>query len=115
MASTTKIMTALVALERAKLTDSVVVPRPRRPTGGSTSGLVAGETLTVRTLLTGLLVASGNDAAIALAAHVGRGSQAAFVAVMNPSAQRARPHRTPATPTRTASTHPGTTRACATW
>ena len=87
MASTTKIMTAIVTLERTRLTDTVVVPRAAVSAGGSTSGLVAGERLTVRTLLTGLMIASGNDASIALATHVGRGSEARFVGYMNAEAK----------------------------
>lgn len=82
MASTTKIMTALVALDRAELDDRVTVPPAAEAIGGSTGFLRAGETLTVRDLLTALLVPSGNDAAIALAQGVG-GSQEAFVALMN--------------------------------
>jgi serine-type D-Ala-D-Ala carboxypeptidase (penicillin-binding protein 5/6) len=81
MASTTKIMTALVALESADLDDVMTVP-PDAAVGGSTGGLVAGERLSVRDLLTALLVASGNDAAVTLAEGVA-GSQAAFVARMN--------------------------------
>ncbi len=81
MASTTKIMTALLTLERANLADRVVVS-PAALVGGSTMGLTAGEALTVEDLLWGLLLNSGNDAAMALAEHVA-GSEAAFVALMN--------------------------------
>jgi D-alanyl-D-alanine carboxypeptidase len=81
MASTTKIMTALLTLERANLADRVVIS-PTALVGGSTMGLTAGEALTVEDLLWGLLLNSGNDAAMALAQHVA-GSEAAFVAVMN--------------------------------
>jgi D-alanyl-D-alanine carboxypeptidase (penicillin-binding protein 5/6) len=81
MASTTKIMTALLALERANLADPVVVS-PTALVGGSTMGLAAGEVVTVEDLLWGLLLNSGNDAAMALAEHVA-GSEAAFVALMN--------------------------------
>jgi len=87
MASTTKLMTAIVTIERTKLTDTVVVPRAAVSAGGSTSGLVPGERLSVRTLLTGLMIASGNDASLALAAHVGRGSEARFVGYMNAEAR----------------------------
>lgn len=82
MASTTKIMTALVALDRAELDDRITVPPAAEAIGGSTGFLRAGETLTVRDLLTALLVPSGNDAAVALAEGTA-GSQAAFVALMN--------------------------------
>ncbi|MEW6581395.1 MAG: D-alanyl-D-alanine carboxypeptidase family protein [Actinomycetota bacterium] len=81
MASTTKMMTALVTVERASLDETAVVPREAL-VGGSSAGLAAGERRTVRDLLVGLLVPSGNDAAITLADHVG-GSQARFVALMN--------------------------------
>ena len=81
MASTTKMMTALVALESADLDDVYTVP-PEAAIGGSSGRLEGGERLSVRDLLTALLVASGNDAAITLAEGVA-GSQGAFVARMN--------------------------------
>jgi D-alanyl-D-alanine carboxypeptidase (penicillin-binding protein 5/6) len=81
MASTTKIMTALLVLERANLADQVVVS-PTALVGESSMGLMAGEVLTVEDLLWGLLLSSGNDAAVALAEHVA-GSEAAFVQLMN--------------------------------
>lgn len=87
MASTTKIMTALVTLENAKLTDRYRVPAAADALEGSTGLLEAGETLNVRQLLTALMVPSGNDAAYTLAQGVA-GSQAAFVAMMNQTAQR---------------------------
>ena len=87
MASTTKIMTALVTLQNAKLTDRYTVPPLADAVEGSSGALEEGETLTVRQLLTALLVPSGNDAAITLAQGVG-GSQAAFVAMMNATAER---------------------------
>lgn len=86
MASTTKMMTAIVTRERAELDDLVVVPRAAAAPGGSSSGLVPGERLRIRTLLTGLMIGSGNDASIALAMHVG-GSEARFVQLMNAEAQ----------------------------
>lgn len=82
MASTTKIMTALVVLERARLDDVMTVPPEAVAIGGSTGSLRAGERLSVRHLLIALLVPSGNDAAVTLAAGVA-GSQAAFVDLMN--------------------------------
>ncbi len=85
MASTTKIMTALVVLERAGLGDRITVPAAASAIEGSSGALVAGESLTVRQLLTALLVPSGNDAAVALADGVA-GSQAAFVELMNAKA-----------------------------
>ena len=83
IASITKLMTALVTLERAKLDDEVVVPREAAAVGESSAGLVAGERLTVRELLKAALVQSANDAAFALAYHVGGGSVGRFVALMN--------------------------------
>jgi D-alanyl-D-alanine carboxypeptidase (penicillin-binding protein 5/6) len=76
MASTTKIMTALVALRLAeadpKVLDEVVTFSERADrTVGSTSGVRAGERLPVRELLYGLLLPSGNDAAVAIAEHLG--------------------------------------------
>jgi serine-type D-Ala-D-Ala carboxypeptidase (penicillin-binding protein 5/6) len=82
MASTTKMMTALLTLERTSLDQTAVVPREAAAIGGSSAGLVAGERLTIRDLLIGLLVPSGNDAAITLADRIG-GTQARFVAMMN--------------------------------
>ena len=81
MASITKIMTALLVLERANLADRVVVS-PTALVGESSMGLVAGEVLTVEDLLWGLLLVSGNDAAMALAEHVA-GSDTMFVQLMN--------------------------------
>jgi D-alanyl-D-alanine carboxypeptidase (penicillin-binding protein 5/6) len=82
MASTTKIMTALLTLERLPLEREVAVPEEAASIGGSTSELVPGERLSVRDLLVGLLVPSGNDAAIVLADAVS-GSQETFVQLMN--------------------------------
>lgn len=81
MASITKIMTALLVLERANLADRVVVS-PTALVGGSSMGLTAGEALTVEDLLWGMLLVSGNDAAMALAEHMA-GSETAFVQLMN--------------------------------
>ena len=86
IASTTKILTALVVLEHARL-DEVVTIQPRHMAEGSSMYLKPGETLTVETLLYGLLLCSGNDAAVALADHCG-GSVARFVGWMNETAQR---------------------------
>lgn len=86
MASTTKLMTAIVTLQHAKLTDMVTVPEDAAP-GGSSAGLVPGERISVRDLLRGLLVGSGNDAAVVLADHVG-GSVTRFVGMMNQQAVR---------------------------
>ena len=85
IASTTKIMTALVVLERCGLGDMVEVPPEAAGVEGSSMYLRAGETLTVEDLLYGLMLASGNDAAAALAIHTA-GSPEAFTALMNEKA-----------------------------
>ena len=83
MASTTKIMTALVALERGQLSQVVTVDLDAADMpGSSTMGLSAGEQLTLLDLLYGLLLPSGNDAALAIGRAVA-GSDAAFVDLMN--------------------------------
>ena len=83
MASITKITTALVVLENARPNEIVSVGGPAPTIGGSTVGLRAGERLSVRDLLTALLVQSANDAAYALAYYVGEGSVTRFVRMMN--------------------------------
>src|SRR5947208_15094722 len=67
MASTTKIMTALLALQHGRLGAMVTVPPDAATIGGSTAELVPGERLSVRNLLVALLIPSGNDAAVTLA------------------------------------------------
>jgi D-alanyl-D-alanine carboxypeptidase (penicillin-binding protein 5/6) len=81
-ASTLKVMTALLTLEHSALDEPVTVSTNAAATEGSRMGLVAGETLTVEDLLYGLLLPSGNDAAVALAEHVA-GSETDFAALMN--------------------------------
>ncbi len=84
IASITKIMTALVVLDRTELRDTVVVSGRAAAVGEATAGLVEGERLTVEQLLTALLVESANDAAHALADHVGgRRGVRRFVNLMN--------------------------------
>jgi len=85
-ASTAKIMTALVVLQGGNLDDEVAVSQNAAETTGSRMGLTAGETLTVRELLYGLLLPSGNDAAVALAEHVA-GGEAEFAVLMNRTAE----------------------------
>ena len=82
MASTTKLMTALLAAERLDPEEMVTVPAAALPVEGSQVGLAVGDTLTVRDLLTGLLLASGNDTANVLACHMA-GSLSAFADRMN--------------------------------
>ena len=83
MASVTKVMTAIITVENADLSDVVTVPRVTTAVRGSVAGLVAGEEWTVGDLLIAMMVRSGNDAAIALAYHVGGDSVSNFVAMMN--------------------------------
>jgi serine-type D-Ala-D-Ala carboxypeptidase (penicillin-binding protein 5/6) len=88
IASITKLMTALVALERADLDDVVTVARPAAAVGESSINLKPGERVSVRDLLRAALVQSANDAATAVAMHVGGGSVDRFVALMNARARR---------------------------
>lgn len=82
MASITKIMTAVVALESGDVKERVTVPASARSVGESTSFLRAGERLPMEDLLEALLVKSGNDAAVAVAEHVAGGEEE-FVELMN--------------------------------
>lgn len=82
IASTTKLMTALVVLEQRPLTDVVDIRPEYCGLEGSSMYLMAGQHLTVEELLTGLLLASGNDAAYALAVDTS-GSAGAFADEMN--------------------------------
>jgi D-alanyl-D-alanine carboxypeptidase (penicillin-binding protein 5/6) len=94
IASLTKLMTALLVVENTKPADIVTIAREVPKVQGSRMGyLKAGRSVRVETLLHGLLMSSGNDAAVALADHVA-GSQAKFVAMMN---QRARDWALPCT------------------
>ncbi|HVM69132.1 MAG TPA: D-alanyl-D-alanine carboxypeptidase family protein [Gaiellaceae bacterium] len=88
IASITKLMTALVALRHGDLDDVVVVPPHAARIGEATLDLRAGERVPLRDLLVAALVQSANDAANAVAAHVGGGSVARFVALMNAEARR---------------------------
>jgi D-alanyl-D-alanine carboxypeptidase (penicillin-binding protein 5/6) len=91
IASVTKIMTALLVLERSDLADVVTVSANASPNGSaaglSTLGLRTGERISVRELLYALLVQSSNDAAVALAEHVS-GTVGAFVTEMNRRAKQ---------------------------
>ncbi|HWQ59200.1 MAG TPA: D-alanyl-D-alanine carboxypeptidase family protein [Clostridia bacterium] len=86
MASTTKIMTALVAIEHCSLDEMAEVPAEAYGAEGSSMYLQKGEKLSMRDLLYGLMLVSGNDAAITIAVHVG-GSVAGFAALMNAKAK----------------------------
>jgi D-alanyl-D-alanine carboxypeptidase len=85
MASTTKIMTAVITLENASLEEKVTVSERASSTGESSAWLEKGEVLTVDQLLHALMVQSANDSAVALAEHVA-GSVEAFVEMMNEKA-----------------------------
>ena len=71
MASTTKVMTALLALEHGDLDAPVTCSRNAFGVPGTSIYLAEGETLTLREMLYGLMMASGNDAATAIAEHIG--------------------------------------------
>ena len=86
IASTTKILTALVAIREGDLNDVVTVSREAAYTEGSSMYLKVGEQLTLETLLYGLLLCSGNDAAVAIAEHIS-GSQEKFADLMNETAR----------------------------
>lgn len=95
IASITKIMTAIVALDSGVALDSIVtVSQEAAQVGESSASLAAGDTLTLKAALTGLMVPSGNDAAIAIAETLGEGMRTddsqsaneAFVAAMNAKA-----------------------------
>lgn len=85
MASITKIMTALVVLEKADFGETVVISANAAAVRESGVDLIAGERFTVEQLLEATLIPSANDAAYALAEHVA-GSEDAFVALMNEKA-----------------------------
>jgi D-alanyl-D-alanine carboxypeptidase (penicillin-binding protein 5/6) len=87
IASTTKLMTALLALERLRLSEKVTAVAYHGITGESVVGLRAGERMSAADLLRAMLLASANDAAATLAARIG-GTQAGFVALMNRRARR---------------------------
>jgi serine-type D-Ala-D-Ala carboxypeptidase (penicillin-binding protein 5/6) len=88
MASITKLMTAIVALEHASLDDVATISRRTAAIGESTINLVPGERVTLRDLIRAALIQSANDAANAIAAFVGRGSVDRFVKLMNARARQ---------------------------
>lgn len=85
IASTTKIMTSLLVMERLSLNDDVTISAKAAAAGGATIGLKAAERRKVGELLKALMLASANDAAVALAERVG-GSVAGFAQLMNEKA-----------------------------
>lgn len=86
MASTTKIMTALLALENASLDEKVTAGKNAYGVEGTSIYLSEGETLSMEHMLYGLMLRSGNDAAVAIAEHVG-GSVSEFAQMMNDRAE----------------------------
>ena len=86
MASTTKIMTALLAIENCNLDETVVVGPNASGVEGSSIWLSQGERISLLDMLFGLMLASGNDAAVAIAEHTA-GSVEAFVEMMNEKAK----------------------------
>jgi D-alanyl-D-alanine carboxypeptidase (penicillin-binding protein 5/6) len=81
-ASITKIMTAIVAIERGDLADIVKISAGAARVGGSSLGLAAGQRYKLEELIRATMLRSGNDGATAVAEHVG-GSVAGFVELMN--------------------------------
>ena len=94
IASITKLMTVLVTLDHAKWDDVVRVRDTAAAVGESTVNLRPGERLTVGDLVKAALIQSANDAAVALADHVGKGDRDAFVEMMNEKANELALERT---------------------
>lgn len=86
-ASTTKILTAIVAIEEGDLDDMVTIQPGDTQVQPSIIGLRAGERISLHDLVYGLLLRSGNDAALAIARHVGDGSRSRFYDKMNDKAR----------------------------
>lgn len=86
IASITKIMTAIIALESGELTDNVPISERAMQTEGSSIYLVHDSDMSLEDLLYGLLLRSGNDAAVAIAEHIG-GSVEGFGYLMNEKAR----------------------------
>lgn len=86
MASTTKIMTAIIVLENCDLNEEVSISKKAANTGGSTLGISEGTKISMQALLYGLMLRSGNDCAVAIAEHIG-GSVEGFAQIMNNKAK----------------------------
>lgn len=86
MASTTKIMTATIIIENCNLEETIEISKKAAGTGGSRLGLKTGDKITIKDLLYGLMLCSGNDAAVALAEHAG-GNITGFSELMNNKAK----------------------------
>lgn len=95
IASITKVMTAILTVENCKMDEKVTVSNAAATVGNSTAGLLEGDKLTVEQALRGLMIPSGNDAAIVLAEYVGKkidpktkDAEATFVKAMNERAKK---------------------------
>ena len=86
MASTTKIMTAIIVVEKSNLDDIVTISSKAAGTGGSRLGLKKDDKISMMDLLYGLMMKSGNDAAVAIAEYVA-GSVDGFAVLMNEKAR----------------------------
>ena len=86
MASTTKIMTAIIALENSKLEEEIIVSNRAANIGGSRLGLETGDKVSMNDLLYGLMLCSGNDAAVQIAETIG-GDYKGFAVLMNKKAK----------------------------
>ena len=86
IASTTKIMTALIVCEQCNVLDRMRIPKEAVGIEGSSMYLKEGEILTLQELLYGMMLSSGNDAAVALAIYCG-GTVEGFAALMNDKAR----------------------------
>jgi D-alanyl-D-alanine carboxypeptidase len=82
MASTTKILTALIAIEQGELDKKVTISKKAASIRGSTVGYKENEEITLRELVFGLMFKSGNDAAIAIAEELGKSTEG-FAEIMN--------------------------------
>lgn len=87
MASTTKILTAIIALEKCNLEDIVTISGKAASTSGSTLGITKNTQMSMRDLLYGLMLRSGNDCAVAIAEHIG-GDTNNFSNIMNEKAKQ---------------------------
>ena len=86
MASTTKILTSIIAIERCNLNDEVSISSKAAHTSGSTLGITANTKMRMEDLLYGLMLRSGNDCAVAIAEHIG-GTTDVFSTIMNKKAK----------------------------
>ena len=87
MASTTKIMTSIIVAEQSNLDDIVEISSKAGGTGGSRLGLKKGDKVSMKDLLYGLMLKSGNDAAVAIAEHIA-GNVNSFAELMNLKAEQ---------------------------